>query len=104
MEDAPSMITSLLRMATFLFFGLTLHESLAISCQYQTSNYESNVAVDATAGNKSANIVSPNWSRALKDYALIPTPTPEPQITGPAGPTPTARPSDRVKPREYLAP
>ena len=31
-------------------------------------------------------------------------PTPEPQITGPIGPTPTARPSDRVKVREYLAP
>ena len=98
------MIKSLLRMGTFLFFGLTLNATLAIRCQSQTANDESNVAVDATAGNKSSNIISPNWSRALKDYALIPTPTPEPQITGPTGPTPTAKISDRVKVREYLAP
>jgi hypothetical protein len=60
-------------------------------------------AVDATASDKSANIISPNWSRALKDYVLIPPPPP-PQITGPTGPTPTAKPSARVKVREYLSP
>jgi hypothetical protein len=104
MEEAPSMIESILKKGTILIIGLTLNATLAICCQAQTSNDESNVAVDATASDKSANIISLNWSRALKDYVLIPTPTPEPQITGPTGPTPTARPTDRVKVREYLAP
>src|SRR5262245_56096689 len=100
------MIESVLRKGTILLIGLTLNATLAIRCQAQTANDESNVAVDATAGAKSANIISPNWSRALKDYPLIPTPTPTPapQITGQTGPTPTARPSDRVKVCEYLAP
>src|SRR5262245_9782475 len=102
MEEAPSMIESILRMGTILLIGLTLNATLAIRCQAQAANDESNVAIDATAGAKSANIISPNWARALKDYALIPAPTP--QITGQTGPTPTARPSDRVKVREYLAP
>ncbi|HMB26636.1 MAG TPA: hypothetical protein VKS99_00965, partial [Blastocatellia bacterium] len=96
------MIESVLRKGTILLIGLTLNATLAICCQAQTANDESNVAVDATAGDKSANIISPDWSRSLKDYVLIPAPTPTPQITGPTGPTPTAKPSDRVKVREYL--
>jgi hypothetical protein len=104
MEEEPSMIESFLRMWTVIITGLILNATLAICCQAQAANDESNVAVDATARDKNANIISPNWSRALKDYALIPTPKPEPQITGPAGPTPTARPTDRFKSRKYLAP
>jgi hypothetical protein len=104
MEEAPSMIEPILRTWVFIIIGLTLNGTLAIRCQAQDANDESNVAIDENASNKSANIISPNWSRALKDYALIAMPTPEPQITGPTGPTPTARPSDRVKVREYLAP
>jgi surface antigen Omp85-like protein len=104
MEEAPSMIEPILRTWAIIIIGLTLNATLAIRCQAQDANDESNVAVDENASNKSANIISPNWSRALKDYALIAMPTPEPQITGPTGPTPTARPSDRVKVREYPAP
>lgn len=99
------MIKSALRMGAILIIGLTFNATLAIRCQAQTANPESNTAITATAGDKSANVVSsPNWSRVLKDYALIPSPTPTPQITGPAGPTPTAGLGNRVKIREYLAP
>ncbi|MGH9751827.1 MAG: BamA/TamA family outer membrane protein [Blastocatellia bacterium] len=99
------MIESALRMGVILIIGLIFNATLAIRCQAQTASDESNTAITATAGDKSANLVSsPNWSRVLKDYVLIPSPTPTPQITGPAGPAPTARPSDRVKVREYLAP
>ncbi len=102
------MIKSALRMA-LLTTGLAFTATLAIifPCQAQTANNESGEAITETpANNKNANVISPNWSRVLKGYVLIPapTPTPTPQITGPTGPTPTTGPSDRVKAREYLAP
>jgi len=97
------MIESALRMSAILVIGLALNTTQAIRCQAQTTDDESSVAT-TTASDKSANIVSPNWSRVLKDYVLIAPPAPDPQITGPAGPTPTARPTDRFKSRKYLAP
>lgn len=100
------MIRSARKMATVLTTGLALTAFLAFAfpCQAQGGNDESSVAIATTDSDKSANIITPNWSRVLKDYVLIPPPTPDPQATGPAGPTPTAKPTDRVKVREFLAP
>jgi hypothetical protein len=93
------MIESALRIVAVLIIGLVCNATV----QAQTVNDESN-AEPTTADNKSANVITPNWSRVLKDYVLIPPPTPDPQITGAAGPTPTARITDRIKVREFLAP
>jgi hypothetical protein len=98
------MIESTLRLGAVLIIGLALNATLAIRSQAQTANDDSNEAITTPASDKSANVVSPNWSRVLKDYVLMPSPTLTPQITGPTGPTPTARVTDRVKIREYLAP
>src|SRR2546428_3770511 len=97
------MIESALRMWTVLVIGLALSAAVAIRCQAQTADDESSVAT-TIANDKSANVITPNWSRVLKDYVLIAPPAPDPQITGPAGPTPTSKGADRVKVREYLAP
>ena len=97
------MIELALRMGAILIIGVALNSTLAIRCQAQTANDDSTVAITAPAGDKSANLVSPNWSRVLKDYVLMPSPTPTPQITAPAGQAPGII-SDRVKAREYLAP
>jgi hypothetical protein len=99
------MIISILRMWAIFIIGLTLNVTLAPQCQAQDTNDDSpNAASTTTTSDKSANLITPNWSRVLKDYVLIPPATPEPQVIGPAGPAPTARPTDRVKVREYLAP
>src|SRR5262245_27516519 len=101
------MIKPTLKMGAILRSGLALSAILAMIslCQAQTANDESDETITTTAASeKSANVISPNWSRVLKDYVLIPPPTPEPQVTGPTGPTPTAQVTDRVKAREYLAP
>jgi hypothetical protein len=90
-------------MWAFLVIGLASIAAVAIRCQAQAANDESNVAT-TIAGDNSANVVTPNWSRVLKDYVLVAPPVPDPQITGPAGPTPTAQVTDRVKVREFLAP
>ncbi len=97
------MFRAALRMGAILIMGLALNATHAIRCQAQTASDESNVAT-ITQSYKSANVITPDWSRVLKDYVLIPSATPAPQITGPTGPTPTARVTDRVKIREYLAP
>src|SRR5918996_1115478 len=97
------MIEWALRFGAVLIIGLVCKAPVAIRCQAQTASDESN-ETPTTASNKSANLVTPNWSRVLKDYVLIPPPTPDPQITGAAGPAPTAQITDRVKVREYLAP
>lgn len=97
------MIESALRFGAVLIIGLVCNATVAIRCQAQAASDESN-ETPTTASNKSANLVTPNWSRVLKDYVLIPPPTPNPQITGAAGPAPTAQITDRVKVREYLAP
>jgi len=94
-------------LASGLASGLAFTVILAMTfpCQAQTANDESSEAITTTAPNeKSANLISPNWSRVLKDYVLMPSPTPAPQITGPTGPTPTAQVTTRVKVRDYLAP
>jgi hypothetical protein len=80
-----------------------LNAAQAIRCQAQNASDES-IAATTTPSFKSANVITPDWSRVLKDYVLIPSATPAPQITGPSGPTPTAKVTDRVKAREYLAP
>jgi hypothetical protein len=101
------MIKPTLKIGAILWSGLALTAILAMPfpCRAQTANDESSEAVaTADTGEKSANLVSPNWSRVLKDYVLIPSATPAPQITGPTGPTPTAQVTGRVKVREYLAP
>ncbi len=100
------MIRSALKMGAVLTNGLALTAILAFAfpCQAQTANDESSVAIATTAEDKSGNVISPNLSRSLKDYSLFPAPSPSPQITGPTGPTPTARPTDRFKAREFLAP
>ena len=106
------MIKLTLKMGATLTSGLAFAVILAMTspCRAQSESDESNEApAAAVASDQNANIVSPNWSRVLKDYVLMPTPTP--QITGPSGPTPSrptgptsSRPTDRVKIREYLAP
>jgi hypothetical protein len=96
--------------------ALTVFVATDIRCQDQTPCNDE-VTANATAADAadavdvdegvSANLVRPNWSRVLKDYVIIPgvpSASPEPQATGPAGPTPSVKVSDRVKPREYLAP
>src|SRR5215813_7931615 len=101
------MIKPTLKIGATLGSGLVLTAILAMTslCQSQTTNDESSEAITTTAVNeKSANVITPNWSRVLKDYVLLPTPMPDPQVTGPTGPTPTAQVSDRVKVREYMAP
>src|SRR5262245_47146429 len=101
------MIKPTLKMGAILRSGMALTAILTMTsfCQAQTANDESNETITTTASSeKSANVISPNWSRVLKDYVLIPVPTPEPQVTGPTGPTPTAQIPGRVKAREYLAP
>ena len=101
------MIKPTLKMGAILTIGLALTAIPAITfpCLAQTANDESSEAITTTAANeKSGNVISPNWSRVLKDYVLMPSPTPDPQITGPIGPTPTAQVSDRVKIRDYLVP
>jgi len=101
------MIKPTLKIGATLASGLVLTAILAMTspCQAQTTNDESSEADTTTAVNeKSANVITPNWSRVLKDYVFMPTPTPDPQVTGPTGPTPTAQISDRVKEREYMAP
>lgn len=101
------MIKPTLKIGAIFTSGLAFTAILAMSfpCRAQTANDESIEALTTTAASeKSANVISPNWSRVLKDYVLIPSATPAPQITGPTGPTPTAQVSDRVKVREYLAP
>jgi hypothetical protein len=97
------MLDSALRIGTILIIGVVCNATVAIRCQAQDANDESNAA-PTIAGNNSANVITPNWSRVLKDYVLIPPPAPDPQITGPAGPTPSVQVTDRVKSREYLAP
>ncbi|HZF37443.1 MAG TPA: BamA/TamA family outer membrane protein [Blastocatellia bacterium] len=97
------MIESALRMGAVLIIGLACNATVAICCQAQDANDESNGAT-AIVSDKSANIITPDWSRSLKDCVLIAPPAPDPQITGPAGPTPTAQTTDRVKVREFLAP
>jgi surface antigen Omp85-like protein len=98
------MIKSSLRIGVVLIIGLVCNATVAIRCLAQAVNDESN-AEPTTVSEKSANIITPNWSRSLKDCVLIPAaPTPDPQVTGPTGPTPTARVTDRVKVRELLAP
>src|SRR5262245_58509717 len=101
------MIKPTLKMGAILRSGLALTAILAMTfpCHAQTANDESGEAITTdVASEKSSNLITPNWSRVLKDYVLIPSATPAPQITGPTGPTPTAQVTDRVKPREYLAP
>ncbi|MGH9835880.1 MAG: BamA/TamA family outer membrane protein [Blastocatellia bacterium] len=97
------MIRLALKTATILTASLALISSLAMAspCQAQTTSNEAAEATEPTVAETNAAAFYSNWSRALKDYALFP---PAPQITGPAGPTPTARPTDRIKVREYLAP
>jgi hypothetical protein len=102
------MIESALKLGAVLIIGLVCNATVAIRCQAQSADDESNTAT-TTAIDKSANIITPDWSRTLKDYVLIPPPTtdpaaPDPQITGAANPAATARATDRVKIREYLAP
>jgi hypothetical protein len=67
----------------------------------QTTNDKSSIGI---VRNESANAIVPNWSRVTKNYVLFPTASPTPQVTGPTGPTPTARPTDRIKTRERWAP
>src|SRR5215475_3183021 len=97
------MIESALRARAVLIIGLTLGAAVAIRCQAQTVGDESNRAITAPANGKSANLVSlTNLSRVLKDYVLMPSPSPTPQIMGPV---PGADfNTDRVKIRRYLAP
>lgn len=97
------MIESALRFGAVLIIGLVCNATVAIRCQAQVANDESN-ETPITASDKSANLVTPNWSRILKDYVLIPSPTPDPQITGPSGPPSRTPASDRIKIRETLAP
>ncbi len=96
------MIKPTWKVGAILTSGLAAILAITFPCQAQTENDNSENSSTAVR-EKSANIITPNWSRVLKDYTLIPSATPVPQITGPTGPTPTAQVSDRVKPREYLA-
>ena len=97
------MIESALKLGAVLIIGLVCNATMAISCHAQAVNDESS-AEATSVSDKSANLITPDWSRTLKDYVLIPAPTPDPQVTGAAGPTPTTRVTDRVKVREFLAP
>jgi surface antigen Omp85-like protein len=97
------MIKSSLRIGVVLIIGLVCNATVAIRCLAQAVNDESKAEPTSVSG-KSANVITPNLSRSLKDYVLIPAPTPDPQVTGAAGPTPTTRMTDRVKAREFLAP
>ncbi|HEY6400064.1 MAG TPA: BamA/TamA family outer membrane protein [Blastocatellia bacterium] len=97
------MIESSLRIGIVLIIGLVCNATVAIRCLAQAVNDESN-AEPTSVSEKSANVITPDWSRSLKDCVLITAPTPNPQVTGPSGPTPTARVTDRVKVRELLAP
>jgi len=100
------MIRLTLKASVTLRTGLALAAILAgvSPCRAQTVSDESIVENTTTTSYKSANAITPNWSRVLKDYVLIPSAAPTPQITGPTGPTPTAKVTDRIKVREYLAP
>ena len=68
------MIESALKLGAVLIIGLVCNATVAIRCQAQSADDESNTAT-TTAIDKSANIITPDWSRTLKDYVLIPPPT-----------------------------
>jgi hypothetical protein len=94
---------------TLLISALMLTDivATALPCYAQTSIDESTTPITMTVEKESANLITPNWQRVLKDYVLFPdasSASATPQVTGPAGPTPTAKVSDRIKSREYLAP
>ncbi|MBO0857700.1 MAG: hypothetical protein J2P21_04445 [Chloracidobacterium sp.] len=102
------MIESALKFGAVLIIGLVCNATMAIHCQAQAAADESNKTTTIVR-DKSANILTPDWSRVLKDYELIPPPAkepvePDPQITGSANPAGTTPTTDRVKVREYLAP
>src|SRR5262245_37058 len=103
------MIESALKLGAVLIIGLVCNATMALRCQAQAADDDESNTATTTAVDKNTNIITPDWSRTLKDYVLITQPTPDPaapdpQITGAANPAATTRTTDRVKLREYLAP